>query len=388
MDNGGEKDNMNETIKLTIPAEKFSAIGQVLGGSFSALSPFRLKVEGSDDQLPKQVMQGGKVNADLLPAFQTIAGTRTISACVYLDESTLLDTCFYFPEEAAQTLPVSLTMADDGVLMESPPDMESVLVWLEQRIGLEQVRDCVFEAELELDTAYTLLGLVDAVRKRVFASMAGNASVDIARIPVDDIKAAMSVPDEGEFEYLHWLAPHFAESHDLKELDKSAIKSNLDALKKKGMLQVDGENIIPGESIDDLAGNFLTVNGHLRLQAAFLDKKDQLRATEVRGVLGQGNAVLLWTEDGKKAQFMGASPAQALAIARDMLSNPDGSRKQMPAAMSQASPAEPVKGAKRAKRSGSGKKGRWWKIVLMVIGGLGGLLGIAYLIDNIVYYFF
>lgn len=380
---------MSEAIKLTIPAEKFSAIGQALGGSISALSPFRLEVEGSEGQPPREVMSGGKLKADLLPAFQTIAGTRAISACAYLDENTLLDTCYYFPDKGDdQTLPVSLNMVDDGIRMESPPDMGSLFAWLEQRVGLEQVRDCDFEAELELDTAYTLLGLVDAVRKRVFASMAGNASVDIARIPVEDIKAAMSVTDEGEFEYLHWLAPHFAESHGLKELDKSVIKSNLDALKKKGLLQIDGENIIPGEAVDDLAGGFLTVSGHLRLQAAYLDEKDQLRATEVRGVLGQGNALLLWTEDGKKAQFMGTSPAQALAIARDMLSNPDGSRKQMPAAASQASPAEPAKVAKRAKRTRSGKKGRWWKIVLMVIGGLGGLLGIAYLIDNIVYYFF
>ena len=216
-------------------------------------------------------------------------------------------------------------------------------------------------------------------------SMAGNKSVDIARIPVDDIKAAMSVTDEGEFEYLHWLAPHFAESHGLKELDKDAIKSNLDALKKKGLLQVDGENVLPGKGIDSLVDGFLTVSGHLRLQAAYLDEKDQLRATEVRGVLGQGNALLLWTEDGKKAQFMGTSPAQALAIARDMLSNPDGSRKPMPAAAVQAVPAEPAKEAKRAKRSGSGKKGRWWKIVLIVIGGLAALWAIAYTISSLIY---
>jgi hypothetical protein len=127
------------------------------------------------------------------------------------------------------------------------------------------------------------------------------------------------------------------------------------------------------------------------LQAAYLDEKDQLRATEVRGVLGQGNAVLLWTEDGKKAQFMGASPAQALAIARDMLSNPDGSRKQMPAAADVKVPVDTdkeTKRAKRAKKAGSGKKGRWWKILLIVIGSLGALLGIAYLIDEILYYYF
>ena len=381
---------MNEAIKLTIPAEKFTAIGSMLGESFSDLSPFRLEVEGSDNQPPKEVMHNGKIRADFFPAFKTIANTQAIGACVYLDENSLLDSCFYFPvKEDGEILPVSLTMVDDGILMESPPDLESVFTWLAQHIGLEQVRDCDFEVELKLCEAYTLFGLVDALRKRVFSSMAGNHAVNLTHIPIDEIQAAMSIHEEDDGESLHWLALHFAESHLIEELSTSDLKKNLNDLKKKGLIQIDGEDVIPGDKIDDLASCFLTIAGHLRLQAAHMDEENQLRATEVRGVRGKGNALLLWTEDGKKVQFMGASPAQALAIARDMLSNPDGKRSQPVSNADHVCVDETeLEEKKQESKKGikNGKKGRWWKIALIAIASLAALWVIAFVIEQIMFY--
>ncbi len=128
---------MTDSIKITIPSEGFAALGKVVGTDLSILSPFRVKTTNNDTKPPKEVMRGNKVKKDLLPLFQTLANTQSMGSCAYLGTQALVNISFYYPLNGTDsTPPVSLSMADEGIRMESPPDVENVWI-LNTNIPLE-----------------------------------------------------------------------------------------------------------------------------------------------------------------------------------------------------------------------------------------------------------
>jgi hypothetical protein len=312
-----------------------------------------------------------------------------LGACAYLGTGTLLDVSLYYPANELQASPpVSLSMVEDGIRLQSPADLGAVSVGLEQLIGLEIGRICTFESDLTLSQAYVLFKLVDAARRRVFSGLAGPNNGDPGVIALDVVTSTSPEQMDDEIGQMQWMAPHFAASYGIQQLSAEDIQNQLQSLANQKLIKLQNSEIVLNEDLTDLVANFLTISGHLRLQAAHLDEGGKVHAAEVRGVRGQDNAWLLWTEDGKQAQFMGASPAQVIAVARDMLSGPEGN---MPPTASVSGDQVPV-GNKNApnsadkKKKGGSKKGRWWKTILIVIVSLIALWAISFVIYSAMYY--
>lgn len=379
---------MSNQMDITIPSEAFKAIGKIVGSDFSVLSPFNIEAAGSLANPPKEVLRGNTLREDLLPVFQTLAQTQAMGACAYLGAGALMDVSYYYPAADQQSaLPVSLAMAEDGIHLQSPADVGSVAAGLGQLIGQDMVRICEFAKDLPLNEAYVLFALVDAVRRRTFAGLAGSDSGDLNRIPIDEVASVGTSQADDEIGHLQWLAPHFAASSNIAIPAAADVEKELHALAKGGLVKLQNKEVVLSEELADLVTNLLTVSGHIRLQAAHLNGKGSVQATEVRGIRGQDNAWLLWTDDGKQAQFMGASPAQVIAILRDMLGSPDGRAPQAAAVQTNPSPAKDGSSSEADKKKNrAGKKRRWWKIVLIVAASLIALWAIVYAVYSALYY--
>ena len=366
---------MSEQINLTISSDELLAAGKTLGGGFSPISPFLLEGGGTP---PAGLMRGGVLRADLLPAFQTLAEARRMGACAYICADGMLDTSFYYP---AVGKPIAaLSLSDDGVKLRAPANVQEILAWLAEHLGDSLVRSCKFDVELALSDAHVLFGLIDAARRRSMAGMAGSVQKDPTNLSTIELTNALSVSEESDDESgIQWLAPHFAVGYDLPLPDGEDLKKSLQNLAQKGYISIKGNKVELSEELLSLTSAFLLVEGHLRLRAAEADGNGKVSATEVRGVRGRGSSVLLWTDDGNKAHFAGASPAQVMLIASDFLTGPEGAPIKgnvlaAAAPVALESPAESAsskkwhKGMKKAQKPD--KKGLWWKILLIALAFL------------------
>ena len=300
---------------------------------------------------PRILVSGdGTLRAEVLPAFQTLAQAESMGNCVFMHADALLDISFYYPGADAKPA-VSLSMADDGIKLQSPPNLDSILEWMKLYIGDSLLRTCALDADLPIADAHVFFGVLDAGRRQTFSEMGGARTVTDT-IPLTGIVSAL----EQELDDFQWLAPHFAETFSLAPVSEMEVKQGLQRLAQKGYLQFSGDFVVPADALLDLISDFLLVNGHLRLRSAAPGHGDQLTATELRGVQGGGNAMLLWTDDGTSVHLMGASPAQMMVIIHDMLADPNAPSEEPITAMA-AEPAvgydqivvdETVKGGKRS----------------------------------------
>jgi len=367
---------MANQIDLIIDSQDLLTAGKQLSEPYSPLSPFRLADDGAVRRKPSAdlVSGDGTLRAEVLPAFQTLANAASMGNCVFMRADALLDISFYYPAAGSQ-LAVSLSMADDGIKLQSPPDLNGILEWLKLYIGDSLLRSCDLDADLPIADAHMLFGVVDAGRRQMFSEMGGARTVTDT-IPLTGIVSAL----EQELDDFQWLAPHFAESFSLSPISEIEVKQGLQRLAQKGYLQFSGDFVVPADALLDLISDFLLVNGHLRLRSAAPGHGDQLTATELRGVQGAGSALLLWTDDGTSVHLMGASPAQMMVIIRDILADPNAPSEETVAAMA-AEPSvgydqmvvdETVKGRKkkrekRERKQSMGKKRRWWIIPIVVL---------------------
>lgn len=358
---------MSESKDLTISSQGFLAAGKMLNEKFSPLSPLQLEVQDSEDTPPANLLKGGKLRADILPLFRTLAHAGSLGACSYLSANALVDVSFYYPSaDAGSTPAVSLSLADDGIRLQAPPDLKGLVEWLAQHLGDSMLRACDLDTELPIEDAYVLFGLVDAARRRALANLGGASSADPEKVVISDVITVLSTKPSEEAETLQWLAPHFAESQGLPALNAEMIEKSIKHLAQKGFLTISGKEAVLSDALVDLASEFLLVNGHLRLRKAECDGSEDTRATEVRGVCGHKHAVLLWTDDGQKVHLLGTSPAQVIVIASDILADPRGIQAQGNKDASEIGQSKKEKEKDRKPR----KKNLWWKILLIVLAFL------------------
>jgi len=358
---------MSEMTNVTMSAEELLAAGKTLGINFSPISPFWMEGGGSP---PAALMQNDALRPDLLPAFQTLAEARRMGACAYLCAEGLMDTSFYYSTDGKPS--VSLSMTDDGVRLQAPAAIQGALLWLAEHAGDSLKRACGFEAQLSAVDAHVLFGLVDAARRKALAGIAGQAQNDPTRISLEELENALADTHEDDDDELQWMAPHFAAGYELKSPETHALQKSLQQLVHKKYAVLEGKEVVLGDALTDLASVLLLVEGHLRLRTAEVDKSDKVRITEVKGVRGQGSALLLWTDDGKIVHLRGTSPAQALAIARDMFVQKEDERFSGAASASASTPAAfqaPAASQASGRQQKERKKLPWWGIALIVLVG-------------------
>ncbi len=382
---------MTEKFDLTVSSEEFLAAGQLVDGPKSPLSPFQ---SGAENQPPPAaITSNGKFQSHLKPALQTLARAKGFGAAAYFSGDDLLDVSIYSSDSG--TPDVALFLAEDGVRIESPADAGTVLDWLGQRIGTSLLRQSDVDLELSYEEALTLFATVDAARRRKLKELSGAADNEGEELKKEDLVSALTFDEEG----FQWLAPHFANSHNLPGISESQAEQLLMKLTQKGFMVINADRITLSETLSNLANDLLVLSGHLLLTKAEADQDQRISMTEIRAVQGLKNALLLWTDDGKQVQLMGASPAQVMRIAIDILSSPDTPRRE---SMSEPAPAaanitefapaaaditEPARAAAditelapaaaniidqethpQARKKGKRKKRRWWRILLILFG--------------------
>jgi len=346
----------NKPIDLTVKADELVAAGKTTEGDLSPLSPF---LNESSAAPSTELMKNGAVKPAYHQVFKTLAQADRMGACSYIGADGLLDTSIYTAPDGPA---VSLAMADDGVRIQSPVNAIGILEWLAQQNGVSMVSSCEFKAELSMKESAILFAVVDAARRKAMGVMSGSDG-DFTPITAADV----IFPDVDETD-LQWLAPHFTAAYEMSKLDGEILKKGIQRLAQKGFVSLEKQNIILSDALQDLASKFMLLEGHLRLRLAEADKDGTVKMTDVRGVRGRGNAVLIWTDNGRTGTLQGASPAQVMAIARNILGVDQESHLETVSATAPAPPSKMDRSVQSTTPKVKKKrKFRWWMIPLILL---------------------
>ena len=353
---------MSEAINLKMSKDALLAAGKLIEGPFSPLSPFQFGSDETGAEAPANLVSAGKLRNEYNAAFQSLAKTARIGAAAYLSGNDLMDASFYYPADGGVI--VSLVLDDDGIRLQSPANPAALLSWLAERIGTSVLRKTAMDVNLTYDEARTFFAVLDAARRSTFAGMSGKGEGGSGQVSKTSVIEALLEENEN----MQWLAPHFAESYQMAALSALEAEQLLMRLAQKGFVMLKGDQVGLSEMLAALAENFLQVNGHLRLRNAELEKNGRIATTELRAVQGQGNAMMVWSDDGKGIHLISASPAQLMVIAQDIL----GPGEEMTLASEpvpvQKTPAKKdKKAARRDARAGGKKKRRWWLIPIILV---------------------
>jgi hypothetical protein len=316
---------MNPPINLVIDSQELLTLGKQLGLQLSLLSPFRLADELAADsdaarrQPSTELVTGdGTLRPELIPYFQTLAYTESLGACAYIGSGALLDVSVYYPPESMVLPTVSLSLADEGVKLQSPPVFDGLLDWMDQYIGDSLVRAVDIDLEIPIENVWVLFGVVDAGRRQALSNMIGVNEASLESISIADISASLTK----ELIDLQWLAPHFADSLSLPMISESEIQKGLQWLAMKGYLSLSNDQVLLSDLVLEMISEFLIIDGRLRLKSACPGPQSKLNITELRGIQGRNNAMLLWSHDDRSVNLMGVSPAQTMAIISNILEAP------------------------------------------------------------------
>lgn len=309
---------MTVPINVLITRDELMSLGRQVGGQPTAISPFS-KVDSIDttQRVPSAALvnAAGRIRADVLPAFNTLVSAQSLGLVAYSGENANFEASVYYSVQNA-TQPAALLLSNDGIKLQSPPQITNWVNMLGQFIGESIVKPVEFELELDNLETWILFGVIDTVRRQIMKGLAENNNSESFLLSVKEI--AENQKDEN----LQWLSAYFAAANEFSEVNEAEILSSMQALAQKGLITFDNTQITPSEKLIEIAATFLTLEGHLRLQASTLDDENEIANTLIWGVQGRGNALLMWTPDENGVNIFSMSSAQAMIIIGSLLEAP------------------------------------------------------------------
>ncbi len=379
---------MTSPIDVLISRDELMFLGQQLGGQHSAISPFIQGQAVPDLQQalsPTLVNPDGSLKQDVYPAFKTLATAQSYGLVVYSGEDANFEAGLYYPPQGTGH-PAALMLSNEGLRLQSPPHITNWVNTLGQFVGESVVKPVEFEMELAIQEAWLLFAVIDCTRRQIMKSMAEDGNLEQISIPVDDVVKTLTNDN------LQWLSAYFAAAHEHPQPDESSVPSIIQTLDAKSLLSYDGNRITPTEKTVELAATFLTIDGHVRLQAATLDNRHQPINSLIWGVQGRGNAFLMWTPDETGVSIFCLSSAQTMVIISSLLEDPaaqftEGALPLAPAA-SQAAAPRPDENAPAEYSPPKKRKRKWWRIVMIVLAFLVVCYLLAFIADWIYWGFF
>ncbi|MCJ7436026.1 MAG: hypothetical protein MUO77_21320 [Anaerolineales bacterium] len=307
---------MTSSLNVLVTRDELLYLSKRTAGQPTAISPFaKMQNVEAVQRVPSAALANpdGSVRAEVTPALDTLTKAQSLGFVSYSGGEAGFEASVYYP---AAGQPAALMVNQDGYRLQSPPYIADWITTLGQLVGESIVKSVEVEWELDIQEAWILFGIIDGARRQILKRLAENNRPETILIPVGEI--AQNLKGENP----QWLAPYFAASHELPEMNESETLAILQTLAQKGLATIDGEKIKPSDKLIETASAFLTLEGHLRLQASVLNDEFTAANTLIWGVQGRGKAVLMWTSDKQGVSIFSVSPAQAMVIIGSVLEAP------------------------------------------------------------------
>ncbi len=310
-------------IGIYLTQQQLFALGNQLGIRLGPLSPLKPKTSEQQAMAKERVLSpslmgaDGKMRPELLPAFKTLTNPQAYALLAYMGRSFLLETVYYYPDATTANGNVSLTDTDEGLKLSSPGVKEDVFTLLGQYIGETLLRRTEYDFNLPLMDAWVLFGVVDSCRRKMLNAVLDYAPLPNIEVSLDEIYAAISV----ESNNMQWFSPYFEGCLSLAQISYSDTQVGIQNLIDKDLLHLQGDTIIPAESVVRIADEFLVIDGHLRLRTGMI-KGGQPQHVDMRAIQGRSGAIMFWSYDDQAIDLISLSPAQLMLIISSIIENP------------------------------------------------------------------
>ena len=310
-------------IDIHLTQQQLFALGNQSGMALGNLSPLEPKTVEQQAMAKERVLSpslmgaDGKMRPELLPAFEALSNPQAYALLAYMGRSFLLETAYYYPDATSANGNVSLTDTDEGLKLSSPGVKEDVFTLLGQYIGETLLRRTDYDFNLPLIDAWVLFGVVDSCRRKMLDAVLEYALLPDIEVSLDEIYSAISV----ESNNMQWFSPYFEGCLSLAQISYSDTQVGIRNLVDKGLLHLQGDKIIPADSVVRIADEFLVIDGHLRLRTGMM-KGGQPQHVDMRAIQGRSGAIMFWSYDDQAIDLISLSPAQLMLIISSLIENP------------------------------------------------------------------
>jgi hypothetical protein len=309
-------------IELRVTQEQLFALGSKLKplGELSPLLPRsdeQEKIAGSRIISPTLIGGGGEIQPEYLPTLQIMADPAAYVYLTYVGRAINLECTSYFSDPSGSSEEVSLAADEDSLVVNHPGIMKQMREILGQYIGETLIRSLDYEISLSLAEAWVFFAVLDASRIQILNTHLQYDTPASLQLTQKEVKQSV----RSDSNSLQWLSPYFAQCLSLATLSSGDIQVALEKLKEGGLLEIDGDRILPGRILQGLAIEYLVTDGHFRLRSDVLLDNEQL-TTDLRAVQGRSGAIMVWSYDQGSIDLFGLSPAEFMLTVQGITENP------------------------------------------------------------------
>lgn len=260
---------MESNVDFTLAPEYFSALGDLLHAGISSVSPYAGLDVSEARQVTREVMIAAGImdaSGNIFPAVRKVldllARTEAFTRVYLSDNADLFEQTIYRDPDGGD--PVSLTTVQDGLRVRYPAAVDELLEALRQNIGETVIRNIDFQAEIARDEAVVLGAIVDIYRKRVLASYASDAELDMSPITPDAIlRMIKDTPPSPQ-----WLSAIVGGIfRDAPAVDGAGVQGALDKLSASGYAAKKAGGFVGSEDVQWMAGRLLILDRALHMES-------------------------------------------------------------------------------------------------------------------------
>ena len=101
----------------------------------------------------------GRIISSCLPAFETLATTKTLTNLLFFDGSKIIEYTCYFSQDSENK--VAITDTDEGLFLEYPAQIDGFVDFLKELTGDSSLCNMSYENEFDVHEAYIFATLID-----------------------------------------------------------------------------------------------------------------------------------------------------------------------------------------------------------------------------------
>lgn len=278
-----------EPVEAILSQAQFKALGTA-AASKTPLSAFHAVAESPTASLPVEMLldDGRALQPRWWSVSEVLAQADRSGAVTYLGPEGTMQAAVY--GRAGPDPAVMVRNVGDRVIIHSPPLVGETIWLMRELVGSSAIGNGAFELELPIDEARTLFAVLDGARRHSLRVMAGDRPEGPTIADFAEVMTATTADDPSM-----WLAPYGDRLLGTSPLDADELASGLKALQASGLLRVEDDTVVLGETAERLLDDLMMLKGHLLLRAARTREDGVSDLVEVHGLRGSSGSFVMWS---------------------------------------------------------------------------------------------
>jgi hypothetical protein len=276
----------------------------------SAISPLRLWINTSDltgGLKESGTWEYGQLQPPLRILADRLTQTHFVTVLRYQAGGNPLIwlACF----DHSNTKPISIYLAGENALIETPVDIEAILTALGEMIGTSALRNSDLDVLIETEDVYGWLSLVDARRIIKLEAMLGH---DANPMEIAPLLSTPALRGQRFRDLIPSVDTVLANSHLTLELTR---------LQQKGLAQRNGESWLLSDGAERCLDRLLIIDGVITLQSLRIIDGEQLGSSTIVYIQGGVNDFLAMESVSEGLRIWAESSMGVLVQTRLLMEN-------------------------------------------------------------------